>query len=366
VILSNIDNYVIIFDEVQHLKSQAGTSLYPAAQKLSVKGRYCWGLSATPQMNGRLEELHAIIEVIRPGTFGSLEGFRNRYCEYVLTTIPIGGGRIRKVMKLDPSQPYKNVPELMKIVRPFFLKRASEVINKALPKVVTKEVMLEMLPDQARLYQEIIDKRFLSPHTGRRINSLAALTYAQLVSDTPENMGVRAESSKMVELLRILNEEVGDEKIIIYAKFRRTIDQICIRLHAGGFPHVRITGAEKTKQRDDAKLVFNNPSSGVNLICINRAGGTSLDLQQASVVIFYDLPWSWGEWDQVLGRARRIGSPHLKVLAIILTNQGTVDQHALNILRGKEAQQILGVDQRTLEIHPEFIEKLYEAVRKGS
>lgn len=364
-ILANIDNYVVIFDEVQMLKSKDGQAMYPAALKLSMKGRYCWGLSATPSMNGRLDELYSIFEVIRPGTFGSYEGFKNRHFNYQLETIFTRNGP-KRFNILNREKPYKNLHEVMKVVRPFYLKRPAELINKALPKLVTKDVMLEMLPDQAQLYDEIMEKRFRLPFSKGRINSLTALTYAQLASDSPECVGHEGDSSKMVYLRRHFSDEWNGEKTIIYARFRRSVDYITQELSKLGIKHVRITGKEGTKQREDAKLIFNDPSSGVDVICINKAGGTSLDLQQASIVIFYDLPWSWGEWTQVLGRARRIGSPHEKVLVILLVNQGTIDQYALKILRRKESLvgQTIGIDEETLTVSLETLSELYEMVRK--
>jgi SNF2 family DNA or RNA helicase len=114
--------------------------------------------------------------------------------------------------------------------------------------------------------------------------------------------------------------------------------------------------------------VFNDKSSGVNTICINKAGGSSLDLQQASIEIFYDLPWSWGEWTQVLGRARRIGSPHEKVLVILLINSNTIDEYSLRVLRRKESlvDQTIGLDVDTLTISPETLDELYEMIRKAA
>lgn len=366
IILRNIDNYTVIFDEVQHLKSRDSSALYPAALKLSMKARYVWGLSATPQMNGRLEELYSIMEVIRPGTFGSYEAFKARHFNHVLTTM-YRGSRVIRFNKIDPDNPYKNVAEVMKIVRPFFIKRPAEVINKHLPKIVTKDVILQMLPAQAKIYEMIMSKHF--PDTGsgeRRITKLTSLTYAQLASDGPVTLGLEGDSSKRLELVRHFTEEWDGEKTIIYARFRRTVDYICDTLNELKVKHVRITGKEhKAKQREEAKNIF-NASKDVNVICINKAGGSSLDLPQAAIEIFYDLPWSWGEWGQVLGRARRIGSPHEKVLAILLINQGTIDQYVLKILKKKEdlVSQGVGVDETSFDFSPTNLAELYEMVRK--
>jgi SNF2 family DNA or RNA helicase len=354
VILRNVDNYIVVYDEVQHLKSHTGKSLYPAAQKLSMKGRYVWGLTATPIMN-RLEELYSIMEVIRPGTFGSYETFANRFLERnwmdlrgnILTRDEANHPALKgKVFWKVTGE--KNIPELMKVMRPFFLRRRAIDIDKHLPIVVSSPRLIEMDSKQAALYEEIRKGRFPATveRKARGLRKFAALIYAQLVADAPELAGLEGSSAKITELIRIMTEEVNGEKVIIYSRFRRSVDLICSTLAKLGIPHARITGKEGTKEREDAKIRFNT-SSDVNTICINKAGGTSLDLQQAKILIFFDLPWSWGERDQVRGRTRRIGSPHEKVLEIPLICNNTIDQHVYSVLEDKES-----LVERTFGVSP--------------
>jgi superfamily II DNA or RNA helicase len=81
-----------------------------------------------------------------------------------------------------------------------------------------------------------------------------------------------------------------------------------------------------------------------NIILLTQAGSEAVNLQTASAFIFYDNPWSPGDYDQLLGRMIRIGSKHSLVVAIHLICRGTMDDHTMEILRRKSKwiKQVLG------------------------
>jgi SNF2 family DNA or RNA helicase len=55
------------------------------------------------------------------------------------------------------------------------------------------------------------------------------------------------------------------------------------------------------------------------------AGAEGINLQAAKAFIFYDLPWSAGDYLQLLGRMIRIGSRHQSVYAIHLVVEDSID-----------------------------------------
>ena len=62
-------------------------------------------------------------------------------------------------------------------------------------------------------------------------------------------------------------------------------------------------------------------------------------------MIFFDAPWSWGDYVQGIGRLIRIGSPHQHVVVYHLVaerpkgtrknKRKTIDHYTLGLLRGK-------------------------------
>jgi superfamily II DNA/RNA helicase len=81
--------------------------------------------------------------------------------------------------------------------------------------------------------------------------------------------------------------------------------------------------------------------SEVDVILITTAGSESLNLQAAEHFVFLDLPFSYGDYYQLIGRMIRIGSSHSTVVAHHLigvrrSGEKTIDRHVLSILRSKK------------------------------
>lgn len=64
------------------------------------------------------------------------------------------------------------------------------------------------------------------------------------------------------------------------------------------------------------------------LACLVLSGMArhGLNLQQAGLVVHYDVPASGSSYTQRVGRAARIGSPHAQVRVVTLSARGTVDE----------------------------------------
>jgi SNF2 family DNA or RNA helicase len=120
-----------------------------------------------------------------------------------------------------------------------------------------------------------------------------------------------------------------------------------------GVKSTRITGKENDKKRANNQDQFQDLESDTNVVFITDAGSEAINLQAAVAEIFYDSPWSWGDYVQILGRMIRIGSPHQSVLAYHLVaerpsaskkSRKTIDHHVLSLLRRKKGliDKVLG------------------------
>jgi SNF2 family DNA or RNA helicase len=165
-----------------------------------------------------------------------------------------------------------------------------------------------------------------------------------MISNGPGLIGEPGESSKEIEFERLLTEELLTEKIIVFSRFKRGIPNleiICDRKH---IQYSKITGdVLDAQERDNAKKKFlNNPEC--RIIFITMAGAESLNLQAASVVLFYDTPWSYGDLVQIIGRAQRIGSIQNHILLIHFANKGTIDMRVIDRVSGKKelSSEIIG------------------------
>ena len=121
-------------------------------------------------------------------------------------------------------------------------------------------------------------------------------------------------------------------------------------MDGAGIKYVRITGKENDpKVREASKVKFQDLESGINVIIITLAGSESLNLQAAEHFVFLDLPWSFGDYVQLIGRMIRIGSSHNTVVAhhfLARKQDGgkTIDHHVLRALQSKQklADQVAG------------------------
>ena len=113
-------------------------------------------------------------------------------------------------------------------------------------------------------------------------------------------------------------EELVDEKIIIYSKFEKCVSYIEKILNKKKVNVLRITGRENQNEREKNKIKFHE-SSEHNIMFITNAGGEGINLQAASIVLFFDLPFSAGDYIQVIGRAHRIGSQHKSLMILHVT-----------------------------------------------
>jgi len=151
----------------------------------------------------------------------------------------------------------------------------------------------------------------------------------------------------------LLTGELEDEKIVVYTRFASLVGRLQAILKKEGIKSTRITGKENKAARKKNQAAFQDLDSDTKVIFITDAGSEAINLQAAIGMIFYDAPWSWGGYIQILGRMIRIGSPHKGVLAFHLVTERpkpekpdrkTIDHHVLTLLRKKRGliDKVLG------------------------
>ena len=367
--------YMIIFDECVAFKSRK-TQTHFACSYLAEKASRVYGFSATIIKND-LEEVYSIYAVIVPGLFGKITHFRDTYCLQKLMEFVINGKR-RKIPK---TVGYKNLVQFRQVLDPYFLIRRKEEVASELPKLISKKIILEMEEDQKLIYMEalngilyeekikqeffeIMDKvrtgandektlrlyeerknkyeMFLSPE-GKKRGKLAALTYCQMISNGPQLVKRNGKSSKEIEFERLMQEELKNEKIILFTRFKSGIQVLEIICERNKIKYTKITGDQNNKERDEARASFQNDPD-CRIMLITTAGSAALNLQAASTILFFDTPWSYGDLVQTIGRAQRIGSLQEHILIIHLVNKSTIDVRVMNKVTDKKnlSDEILG------------------------
>jgi len=131
------------------------------------------------------------------------------------------------------------------------------------------------------------------------------------------------------------------QKIVLFAYFKPTLYYIADRLREEGIPSLMLTGDE-TGDKQAIVDEFAKPGSA-KILLSSEVGGEGLDLQFASVLVNYDLPWNPMVVEQRIGRIHRIGQQAERILVINLICAGTVDERIYDRLYAR-----LDLFQRTL------------------
>jgi non-specific serine/threonine protein kinase len=298
----------IALDEAQYIKNPP-TKQASAIKRLRAQRRVA--LTGTPIEN-RLSELWSIMDFCNPGYLGSAEEFRRR------SAVPIERHRDRERAKV-----------LRRLVQPFVLRRLKTdptVIEDLPPCVETREYAM-LTPEQAALYQAIVDRLLAEIDNAegitRRGRVLAALMRLKQVCNHPAQLpdeiagprrrlegAVSRRSGKCARLLQMLEEIVAaGDKALVFTQFRKMghllsamvsheLDTEALFMH-GGTPRPR-----RQAMIDEFQA---GPGTAPVFILSLKTGGLGLNLTGANHVFHFDRWWNPAVENQATDRAHRIG-----------------------------------------------------------
>lgn len=360
-------NLVVIFDEATAFKSMK-TKTWEVVRFLSDRSNRVYGLTATLLKNNLLEGW-SIYKAIKPDLFGTKTKFHEDFCYIEMKSVA-------RRQKIPMIIGYKNLDRFREIIDPYYLGRPKHEVSKELPILTTRELVCEISPAEEAKYQEALsgvlelgdgeikdyeETKVLTSliYCQQVVDSLSLLKFnegADIVSGVafdPEVHKIGALGAKEQGLLDLLTDELDGEKVIVYTRFASLVGRLQEVLKRSGIKSVCITGAESDKKRRENQQLFQDLKSDIRVIFITDAGSEAINLQAAAGLVFYDMPWSWGNYVQILGRMIRIGSPHQAVFAYHLIaercgskkeDKKTIDHHVLDMLRRKKSMidKVLG------------------------
>jgi len=142
---------------------------------------------------------------------------------------------------------------------------------------------------------------------------------------------LRSHDSKYQEFLKTVQEywKTGDhKKIVLFSFFKDTLRYLKERLAEDGIQSIILHG---DTEKDDALTAFKDPE-GPPILLSSEVASEGVDLQFASVLINYDLPWNPAKIEQRIGRIDRIGQKEKKILIWNLVYGDTVDERVCSRL----------------------------------
>ena len=181
------------------------------------------------------------------------------------------------------------------------------------------------------------------------------------------------ELSRILQHTPEMHDSLGRQrKLIIFSEHRDTLNYLQVRI-AGvlGQPEAVVTihgGTDRDLRRDIQARFRNNPE--VRVLVATDAAGEGVNLQNACLMVNYDLPWNPNRLEQRFGRIHRIGQTevcHLWNLVAKETREGEVYHRLLK----KIEIESLALKGRVFDILGEVFENrslkdlLVEAIRYG-
>ena len=138
--------------------------------------------------------------------------------------------------------------------------------------------------------------------------------------------------SKMLQLRETI--EGHDDKVLVFTSMNETLLPLISEwFSTWEIPHVNFHGGLTQKGRQSVLEAFREDPE-IKVFLSSDAGSTSIDLPQASMVVHYDLPWSWATLKQ-RERHDRIDSIKDTLWNITLAVPGTIESRKAEVIDEK-------------------------------
>lgn len=280
---------MVIADEAHYVKNPE-TQRTKALLKLLEKTEYVLFMSGTPLEN-RVEELCFLISCLQP--------------------------KISK--ELDSVKFLSTAEQFRQQLAPVYLRRTREDVLQELPDLIEKEQWCTLGAQEQKEYKEAV----LSE------NFMAIRQVSWQVKDIKNS----SKASRLLELCDQAREQ--KRKVIVFSFFRTTLQKVSDLL--GERCMEPITGAITPQRRQEIVDEFTKAEDGAVLVSQVQAGGTGLNIQCASVIIFCEPQIKPSIENQAISRAYRMGQVR-DVLVYRLLADDTVDEKIVELLKTKQTQ----------------------------
>lgn len=280
---------MVVTDEAHYVKNPEAMRT-KALLKLLQQTEYVLFMSGTPLEN-KVEEMCFLVSCLQPQIARELED----------------------VKFLSTAEQFRLQ------LAPVYLRRTRESVLQELPDLIEKEQWCDLGPQEKQDYKDAV----LSG------NFMAIRQVSWQVDDLKN-------SSKAQRLLELCDQarEQG-RKVIVFSFFRSTIQKVIQLL--GDRCTEPISGDISPQRRQEIVDAFSKAEDGAVLVSQVQAGGTGLNIQSASVIIFCEPQIKPSIENQAIARAYRMGQVR-DVLVYRLLADDTIDESMLELLKTKQLQ----------------------------
>jgi non-specific serine/threonine protein kinase len=313
--LLDVDWQLVVIDEAQAIKNPAARQT-KAVKRIRAEARIA--LTGTPVEN-RLSDLWSLFDFLCPGLLGSQKQFK----EFVKA--------------LNAREHHRYAP-LRQLVQPYILRRlkTDKRVISDLPDKIEVRAFCGLGKRQAALYAKMVDEMAdaLENLDGMQRRGLVLaylMRFKQLCNHPSQLLGdgrFRPEDSGKFARLMEICEEIASrqEKALVFTQFREMTEPLAGFLaEVFGRAGLVLHGTTAVKRRKHLVDQFQRDDGPPFFVLSLKAGGTGLNLTQASHVIHFDRWWNPAVENQATDRAFRIGQ-HRNVLVHKFVCRGTIEE----------------------------------------
>lgn len=322
----------VILDEADAVRNHS-TKTARSVKRLTRPAKRVLAMTATPIQNNLLD-LHGILEACGLNSvFGNQREFRKEYEKTELKKVYYNGKWHFKHITVG----YKNTAELKSKLQPYYFRRTYKDIDAKMPELHSQTKLVELSPEQRRLYREIqAGFARITPDSPRMEIKAALLRLRQVCTTTATLSDESDHSAKFDWLIKQLGSDWADEKVVIFSNWITSIDAFAKRLERAGVGYVTMTGSKKQEEREELRQRFWSDDK-CRVLIGTTAIEKSLNLQCARIQINLDMLWNPSRHGQLAGRVQRLYSIHDEAFVFSLITAGTVEEGIMKLLESKQA-----------------------------
>lgn len=312
---------LIILDESVMVKNRQ-TKRFLRLKTLVPQATRVWALSGSP-VTKAVDDLWSQFHLLSPTSFTSYWRFAQNYC--IIERTPWGD-------TIVGSKPYDFTREFRDMM---FVRNQKDVLD--LPDAFYETIELDLLPDQARLYKEILKQFIIELSSGEHLkieSKVAQLTRLLQVASNSINIDSgRNSSSKVEAVLELLETQYVENPTLIWTYWKPGSKVLYETLLGKGYSVGLVNGDTPQEMRDTILTKYRQGEYKILILSL-AVGKYGLTLTNTRTMIYFDKTFSMDDYIQSFHRARRLGLDH-SIFVVSLYARGTVDSLVKENLTGK-------------------------------
>jgi SNF2 family DNA or RNA helicase len=373
-VLKTFDFGAVVCDEATAIKgfrAKRAKKVKDLSKNIPIR----FALTGTPIENGKPEEIYSIMQFVDPQVLGRFDLFDRTF----IVRNHFGG-----------VQRYRNLQTLHDLLSKHAVRKSQkdDDVKPYLPDAVYREPLLVNLDTQsAKIYRHVSEDLYsllmdaremfgssfnLAAHYGQsyepgdpanelRGQIMSRITALRMLCSSPSSLIKSAanfenqtggsmyihslgellsgltRNNKLDYTITYLKEHLNIDdsyKAVVFSSYLDSVDSIVKELASNGIEAVPYTGEMNAKQKEEAKVRFQNNAS-VRVLVSSDAGGYGVDLPQANLLVNYDQPWSAGLSVQRNGRINRTSSDWTTITIQDILVTGSIEQRQYDMLKQK-------------------------------